>query len=212
MANFIVAVTGGIASGKSAVTELFSETGIVIADADIAARSVVEPGQPALEEIASSFGPHFVMDGKLNRPALRELIFDNPDAKKKLESITHPRIRELLTSECRAATSPYAIVAIPLLAESKKSRYDWINRILVIDTSCEIQKFRLLARDKISGELADKMLDAQASRSERLAIANDVITNMHDRPSLKESVLRLDERYRKLATELAVTRLHPKID
>lgn len=198
MANFIVAVTGGIASGKSAVTEFFSDIGIAVADADIAARTVVESGQPALEEIASYFGSHFLVEGQLNRQALRELIFGNPDAKRKLESITHPRIRELLINQCKAATSPYAIVAIPLLAEGSKSHYGWLDRILVVDTSREIQKSRLLARDKISEELADKMLDAQASRSDRLTIANDVITNVHDRQSLQESVQRLDMRYRKL--------------
>ncbi|MGH8050804.1 MAG: dephospho-CoA kinase [Methylococcales bacterium] len=199
MARFIVAVTGGIASGKSAVTELFSDIGIAVADADLAARTIVEPGQPALEEIADCFGSHFIVEGQLNRQALRELIFDNADAKIKLESITHPRIRELLIKQCKSATSPYAIVAIPLLAEGNQSHYGWINRTIVIDTPRQIQKFRLLSRDKIPEELADKMLDAQASRSQRLAIAHDVISNVHDRHSLKESVQRLDTRYRKLA-------------
>jgi dephospho-CoA kinase len=194
-----VAVTGGIASGKSAVTELFSSIGIVVADADIAARTIVESGQPALEEIAICFGSHFVVEEQLNRQALRELIFDNPDAKRKLESITHPRIRELLINQCKAATSPYAIVAIPLLAEGNKSHYDWLDRILVVDTSREIQKSRLLERDKISEELADKMLDAQASRCQRLAIANDVVSNMYDRQSLSESVQRLNLLYERLA-------------
>lgn len=194
-----MAVTGGIASGKSAVTELFSDIGIAVADADLAARSIVEPGQPALEEIAACFGSHFIVEGHLNRQALRELIFDDTDSKIKLESITHPRIRELLINQCKSATSPYAVVAIPLLAEGNKSHYGWIHRTIVVDTSREIQKSRLMARDKIPDELADKMLDAQASRAKRLRIANDVITNVHNRQSLKESVQRLDMRYRKLA-------------
>lgn len=197
MAKFIVAITGGIASGKSTVTQLFSDIGITIADADIAARTVVENGQPALVEIAANFGSHFISDGQLNRQALRELVFNNPDAKKKLESITHPRIRELMIAQCKASISPYAIAAIPLLAEGEKSHYDWIDRILVVDASRGLQKSRLLARDKISEDLADKMLDAQASRDQRLAIANDVITNVHNLQSLKESVKRLDARYRR---------------
>lgn len=203
MANFIVAVTGGIASGKSAVTKFFHDLGITVADADMAARAVVEPGQPALKEIASCFGSHLIVEEQLDRQALRELIFDNADVKKKLESITHPRIRELLIQQCQAATSAYAIVAIPLLAEGNKGHYAWINRILLVDTNRVIQKSRLLARDNITEALADKMLYAQASRAERLAIANDVISNVHDRQSLKESVKRLDENYRKFAVGAA---------
>jgi len=197
MANFIVAVTGGIASGKSAVTDFFKDLGVAVADADIAARAVVESGQAALDEIANHFGSDLVLDGQLDRAALRKLIFENADAKLKLESITHPRIRELLIEQCKAATSPYAIVAIPLLAEANKLNYGWLNRTLVVDVPIEIQKSRLLARDKISEALADKMLDAQASRSQRLAIADDVVTNIHDKQSLKESVHRLHMRYRK---------------
>ncbi len=199
MAKFIVSVTGGVASGKSAVTGFFDNLGITVADADLAARAVVEAGQPALEEIATCFGPNLIIEGQLNRQALRELIFDNPDAKKKLESITHPRIRQLLIQECQAAASAYAIVAIPLLAEGSKTHYAWIDRILVVDADRAIQKLRLLTRDKITESLAEKMLDAQASRVERLAIADDVITNVHDRLSLNESVKRLDEIYRKFA-------------
>ncbi len=199
MAKFIVAITGGIASGKSAVSEFFQGLGVVVADADIAARSIVMVGQPALQEIADSFGSHFVVEGQLNRQALRELVFAEPDAKRKLESVTHPRIRELLIAQCKSAASPYAIVAIPLLAEGEKSHYQWIDRILVVDASRGIQKSRLLARDRITEELADKMLDAQASREQRLAIANDVITNVYDLRSLKETVQRLDVRYRRSA-------------
>lgn len=205
MAKFIVAVTGGIASGKSAVTELFSECGIAIADADIAARKIVEPGQPALEEIATIFGRDLIANGQLDRQKLRELIFDNANAKKKLESITHPRIRQLLMQECENATSVFAVVAIPLLAEGGKSHYAWLDRILVVDVPREIQKSRLVARDGISTSLADKMLDSQASRGQRLAIADDVICNNHDFKSLRESVQRLDKRYRELAIAAAAT-------
>jgi len=199
MAEFIVAVTGGIASGKSAVTSFFNELGIGIADADLAARTIVEPGQAALEEIAACFGSQVVVAGQLNRQALRELIFENADARKKLESITHPRIRELLEQQCKTAESPYAIVAIPLLAEAGKTHYDWIKRILVVDVPRATQKSRLLARDNISESLAEKMLDGQASRAQRLAIANDVISNVHDLVSLGDGVKRLDSIYRQLA-------------
>ena len=199
MAKFIVAVTGGVASGKSAVTGYFDDLGITVADADIAARTVVEAGQPALQEIAACFGSKLIIQGQLNRQALRELIFNNADAKKNLESITHPRIRQLLVQESQAATSAYAIVAIPLLAEASKNDYAWINRILVVDADRKIQKSRLLKRDNITESLADKMLDAQASRAERLAVADDVISNMHDVDALKSSVMRLDKYYRKFA-------------
>lgn len=201
VARFIVAVSGGIASGKSAVSQIFSEFGIAIADADMAARTVVEAGQPALDEISKYFGSQLLTsDGQLDRQALRELIFDNADARQKLESFTHPRIRTLLLQECEAATSDYVLVAIPLLAEGNRAHYTWVNRILVVDAPREIQKSRLLKRDNISELLADKMLDAQATRAQRLAIADDVICNIHDRSSLKESVRRLHQRYTELAT------------
>lgn len=201
MASYIIAVTGGIASGKSAVSELFSECGIVIVDADIAARKIVEAGQPALEEIVACFGSHLVLGGQLNRQALRELIFDDAESRKKLEAITHPRIRQMLMQDCATASSPYAIVAIPLLVEGSQEHYAWLNRILLVDVSRDIQKKRLLARDQITESLADKMLDAQANRQQRLAIANDVISNMHNLDSLKYCVQRLDKRYRALATK-----------
>ncbi|MEO6171716.1 MAG: dephospho-CoA kinase [Arenimonas sp.] len=203
MARFIVAVTGGIASGKSSVTELFSDCGIDIVDADIAARKIVESGQPALDEITRFFGPAILTDGQLNRQVLREIIFDHPEAKKKLESITHPRIRELLMRGCESATSPYAVVAIPLLAEGDKANYEWLDRIVIVDVTREIQKKRLLARDKIDDHLADKMLNAQATREQRLAIADDVISNMYDLDSLRATVERLDSRYRQLAMTAA---------
>lgn len=200
MASFIIAVTGGVASGKSAVTGLFSEFGIMIADADLVARKIVEPGQPALDEIAKSFGTRLVIDGQLDRQALRELVFDSTVARKKLEAITHPRIRQLLMDQCTTASSPYAIVAIPLLAEGSREHFAWLSRILLVDVTRETQKKRLLSRDKITESLANKMLDAQASRQQRLALANDVISNMHSLDSLKQCVQRLDRRYRKLAT------------
>lgn len=201
VANFIVAVTGGIASGKSAVTALFSRHGIVIADADVAARKIVEPGQPALAEIAACFGAHLVVNGELDRQSLRLLVFDDPQARKRLEAITHPRIRQLLIKECTDADSPYAIAAIPLLAESNGKHYDWLDRILLVDVTRDLQKKRLVSRDKITEALADKMLDAQASREQRFAMAHDVICNMHDLDSLKHCVERLDRRYRQLASK-----------
>lgn len=201
MANFIVAVTGGIASGKSAVTDLFAQLGIVVADADLAARKIVEAGQPALSEIAQCFGQQLIVDGELDRQALRVLVFDDVEARRQLEAITHPRIRQLLTLECIDASSPYAIAAIPLLAESNRKNYAWLDRILLIDTTRDTQKKRLITRDAISELLADKMLDAQASREQRLAMANDVISNMHSFDALKNCVHRLDKRYRELAAK-----------
>jgi dephospho-CoA kinase len=200
MAAFIVAVTGGIASGKSAVTDCFSELGITIADADIAAREIVMPNQTALAEIVAAFGDDILENGELNRQTLRQKIFNDAAAKKTLETILHPRIRLRLQQQCQESTSAYAILAIPLLTEvGGKQAYPWLNRILVVDTQRKKQYQRLIDRDHISAQLANQMLDAQATRAQRLAIANDVISNMHDLQSLKHSVQRLHKRYQTLA-------------
>ena len=203
MAAFVVAVTGGIASGKSAVTALFEARGVAVADADAIAHAIVEPGEPALAEIVARFGSDVLdADGRLQRSRLRALVFADAGARAALEAITHPRIRAGLQQQCQSAAGDYAIAAIPLLAESKvppSQAWPWLRRVLVIDAPPEVQLARLIARDGIDAALAQRMLDAQATRPQRLALATDVIINDAALPDLEAAVTRLDTLYRKLA-------------
>ena len=197
---FTVALTGGIASGKSAVSERFGARGANVVDADIVARELVAPGSPALDEISALFGRDVLAaDGSLNRRALRERIFDNDDARTRLNAILHPRIRAVLRERASATREDaYALLVIPLLAENRDS-YAWVYRVLVVDVPREVQRARLVARDGITPALADAMLDAQASRAERLAIADDVIENVGTLDDLDREVSLLHERYLALA-------------
>lgn len=202
MATFVVAITGGIASGKSEVGRRFEQSGIALVDADVAAREVVAPGQPALAEIAAHFGPAIVQaDGQLDRVALRSIVFESPSERRALEAITHPRIRHLLQVQCAAAPGPYALVAIPLLAEGGgRHSYPWLQRILVVDAPPALQRDRLMARDRASRELAEKMIAAQCTRDQRLALADDVVINDGGVEALDGPIARLDRRYRRLAS------------
>ena len=202
MSDFIVAITGGVASGKSTVDALFRTRGVVVADADIAARDAVAPGSEGLAEVVAEFGAS-VLDptGQLDRPAMRRRVFADADARKRLEAIIHPRVREALRDLCRAATSAYAIASIPLLAEGGgRESYPWLQRILVVDVPGSVQLARLLQRDGIDDVLARTMIAAQASRRERLAIADDVLVNGGALDALPSQVEALDRFYRVLAT------------
>lgn len=197
MAGRVIAVTGGVASGKSAVCRAFSALGVYVADADLAARAVVEPGQPALAEVVAAFGPEVLQaDGHLDRAAMRRRVFDDPAARKRLEGLLHPRIRERLKAECGQAPGPYAVVDIPLLTEGGgRTAYPWLHRILVVDVPEAVQLARLQARDGVSPDLARRMLAAQASRAQRLALADDVIVNDGTLADLQAAVARLHTRY-----------------
>jgi len=201
MSNFIVGLTGGIASGKSEVSRRFEALGITVADADIAAREVVAIGSPALAAIAELFGAEVLQaDGSLDRAYLRQRVFANPDERRALEAITHPAIRARVRDVCEAANSPYAIAAIPLLTEAGgRPAYPWLNRILVVDAPKHVQHARLLSRDSIDAALAERMIQAQASRAQRLALADDVIVNDGHPDALQAHIEVLDARYRKLA-------------
>lgn len=201
MATFVVGVTGGVASGKSLVTALFERLGVAVADADLAARAVVAPGQPALAEIEARFGAGMILaNGMLNRVRMRALVFEDPKARHDLEAITHPRIRSILQRQCASASSNYVIAAIPLLAETGVARaYDWLDRVLVVDAPTQLQRSRLMARDGIDTSLADRMIQGQASRASRLKIASDVLINDSEPDSLQEPVTRLDALFRGLA-------------
>lgn len=195
---FTVALTGGVASGKSTVERLFASRGIEIIDADHVAREVVAAGTAGLADIVEVFGTDVLSaDGSLDRRAMRERVFADERARRQLEAIIHPRVREVLRQRASEVHSAYGMLVIPLLVES--GDYAWVNRVLVVDVPREVQRERLLKRDGISRELAEAMLDAQASREQRLAVADDVIDNSADLESLDAAVERLHRRYLQLA-------------
>jgi dephospho-CoA kinase len=202
MSDFIIGLTGGVASGKSEVTRRFEALGVSVADADLVARAVVEPGQPALAAIAARFGTGILLaDGGLDRRRLRERVFADAQARRELEAITHPAIRLLLREQCSAAPGPYAIAAIPLLAEAGgRAGYPWLDRILVVDAPLELQLARLMRRDAVDETLALRMIAVQAPREARLAIADDVVVNDGQPEHLDARVAALDAQYRAMAS------------
>lgn len=205
MAAYCVAVTGGVASGKTAVTRAFEALGVVVADADLAARVAVEPGSTGLSEIVAAFGAQ-VLDrsGALDRAAMRRRVFNDPHARQELEAIIHPRVRAHLQGECASAPGEYAVVAIPLLAEGGgREAYPWLDRILVVDVPVEVQHARLMLRDDTDAALATRMIEAQATRHARLAIADDVVVNTGSLDALREHVAALDRSYRTLARAMS---------
>jgi dephospho-CoA kinase len=195
---FRVGLTGGIASGKSTVAEFFSELGVPVVDTDLIAREVVSIGSPALEEIRSAFGPDVMSaDGELDRAVMRKIVFADDGKRRLLESILHPRIRELAFQRADQASAPYVIIVVPLLFESPMRNA--MDRILVVDCTLETQLQRLLARDCETEEQAKKIIAAQATRDERLSIADDVIANDGDLEATRREVGLLHRRYLALA-------------
>lgn len=171
-----VGITGGIGSGKTALTDWLSTQGVAIVDADQAARKVVEPGQPALTEIARVFGDDALhADGTLNRASMRERVFRDPSLRKQLEDITHPRIREELSSNLSAATSAYAVLSSPLLLETQQAQM--VDLIVVVDAPETTQIERTMARDNNTEDLVKEIMAAQMDRQTRLAKADIVIDN-----------------------------------
>lgn len=198
MTTFRVALTGGIASGKTTVADLFAELGVPVIDTDVIAREVVEPGQPALAEVVEAFGPGILeAGGRLDRPRLRERIFTDPDARRRLEAILHPAIRAEMERQSSAAGGPYQVLVIPLLTEGR--RRDHVDRVLLVDVPEEQQIQRLMCRDGVSHEQAQASLDAQATRAERLGMADDVVRNTARPDDLREAVAGLHAKYRQLA-------------
>ena len=202
MSDYFIGLTGGIASGKSALEKAFAKQGVVVADADLLAREVVAPGEPALAAVVERFGADVLQaDGQLDRAALRVRVFGDPDQRRALEAILHPAIRARLEAICRAAPGPYAIAMVPLLTEGGgRAAYPWLHRILVVDTPAAVQKARLMQRDGIDATLADQMMAAQASRAERLALADDIVVNDGDIHHLQHAADALHLRYLALAT------------
>lgn len=191
---WILGLTGGIGSGKSAAAQCFVDLGVHLVDADNAARWVVEPGRPALGQIAEHFGASVLQaDGSLNRSALRELIFKDPEQRVWLEGLLHPLIREEIRQYLARAESAYAILVSPLLLET--SQHQMVQRVLVIDVPESVQIERTVLRDKTNEEQVRAILKAQASRDERLGRADDVIVNDRDPAWLKSEVERLHHFY-----------------
>ncbi|MCQ4270690.1 dephospho-CoA kinase [Pseudomonas kuykendallii] len=194
MKPWILGLTGGIGSGKSAVAEHFVDLGVHLIDADHAARWVVEPGRPALARIAEHFGPTVLQaDGTLDRGALRSRVFQDAEQRRWLESLLHPLIGEEIVSYLAQAKSPYAILVSPLLIESGQHRLT--QRVLVVDAPEQLQLQRTMRRDKASEEQVRAILQAQAHREERLRHADDVLINDRDLPWLRSEVERLHHFY-----------------
>jgi dephospho-CoA kinase len=197
-----IGLTGGIASGKTTVAGLFAGKGVPVIDTDRIARDVVEPGQPALAGIEREFGPDVLDEkGRLRRRRLREIVFKDENRRKALEAILHPRIREQAEALASAAGGAYHIVVVPLLAESPMK--DTMDRILVVDCSEQTQLARLRRRDAESEAQARRMIASQATRAERLAIADDVVDNDG---SLESTARRVDELHRSYLERASKTR------
>ncbi|PWB53214.1 MAG: dephospho-CoA kinase [Nitrosomonadales bacterium] len=195
-----IGLTGGIGCGKSAVAELFSELGIAVIDTDQIARQLTAAGQPALAAIKNEFGSEFMLpDGNLDRARIRHLIFANAEAKKKLEAILHPLIRDEVKRLLALAPSPYAIVAVPLLLEAGAYR-EIVQRVLVVDCSEAQQVKRVVARSGLDETEVRAIMAHQFSRQERLRQADDIIDNHGNLSALKPQVEQLHQRYIKLAT------------
>jgi dephospho-CoA kinase len=193
-----IALTGGIASGKTTVADLFARLDVPVIDTDVIARDVVEPGQPALALVVAAFGAGVLAaDGRLDRRRLRERIFTDRDAKRQLEAILHPAIRTEMERQSAAAGGPYQILVIPLLAEG--GRRDHVDRVLLVDAPEDVQVERLMRRDCVTREQAVASLAAQASRAQRRAVADDIVVNAGPADALRARVAELDRVYRHLA-------------
>lgn len=176
MAKRLIGLTGGIASGKSAVADRLAQLGADIIDTDLISREVVAPGQPALVEIAEHFGPEVIAyDGSLNRAVVREQVFANPDERKWLEDLLHPLIRKTAIGRAQTSTASLAVLVVPLLFES--GQYKQTNLNVVVDVSEDTQRQRVLARDGVNAEQVEQILKAQMSRAARLEKADRVIDN-----------------------------------
>lgn len=200
---YVVAITGGIGSGKTTIANQFAELGIDVVDADVIAREVVELGTPALAAIADHFGPDVMTpDGQLDRRRLREQVFSDPSAKTWLNALLHPLIRSEMQRQCAAASSPYCLLVVPLLVENKLTGL--ANRVLVVDVDEATQIERTCRRDGVTTEQAKAIIAAQASRSERLGAADDVIENLNgSEMAIKARILTLHETYLAFASQQA---------
>ncbi len=198
--TFRVALTGGIASGKTTVANLFEALGVPVIDTDVIARTVVEPGQPALAAVVAAFGSDVLdADGRLDRRRMRERIFSDRAAQRRLEAILHPAIRNEMERQSREAGGEYQMLVIPLLTEG--GRRGHVDRVLLVDVPEEVQVERLVTRDGVTHEQAQAALAAQASRAARLEMADETLVNTGHIEDLRAKVVELDALYRRFAVE-----------
>ncbi len=194
----IVALTGGLASGKSSAARRFEELGVPVIDADVVTRRLVEPGAPALAEIVEAFGAEVLDErGRLDRAKMRRRIFRHDGDRRKLESILHPKVRDAMQAFAASSDAPYVLFVIPLLVETNRARE--MDRIIVVDAPRALQAARTAARDGSPPETIAAMLDAQAARADRLAIADTVIENTGDLAALHKRVDAVHREYLALA-------------
>tara|TARA_B100001113_G_C20985042_1_gene567873 strand:- start:191 stop:778 length:588 start_codon:yes stop_codon:yes gene_type:complete len=194
----IIGLTGGIGSGKTAVSETFEKLGITVVDADLASRVVVEKGKPCLEEIAKHFGNDILNENdELNRAKLREIIFNSDSEKLWLESLLHPAIAEQIKDELNASKSPYTILVSPLLLETNQR--DFCDKVLVVDVPIELQMERTTKRDGVSEDQVKSIIKSQINRDERLQLADEIILN---EGSIEDLEMIVRELHEKLISEL----------
>ena len=194
----IIGLTGGIGSGKSVASDKFKSLGITIVDADVASRTVVEPGKPALKEIEDHFGSGIITaEGKLDRNKLREIIATDPEERKWLESVLHPKIGEQITKEISESTSVYTLFVAPLLLETNSQ--EMCSRVVVVDVPKDVQIRRTAKRDKVSPNQVEQMVAAQMEREKRLEKADDVLLNSGTIEDLEKQVEELHKKYIKMA-------------
>ena len=201
MSDFVVGLTGGIGSGKSTVADLFVAQGAALVDTDAIAHELTAPGGIAMPALLAEFGPELATaTGALDRAAMRRLVFADATAKARLEGILHPLIRQVSGQRCQAATTPYVVLAVPLLVESGNYRQR-CDRIVVVDCPESLQIERVMARNGLAAAEVEAIMAAQASRAQRLAVADDVVLNAAGRDSLSAQVAVLHQKYLALATE-----------
>ncbi len=194
---FTVGVTGGIGSGKTAVTDFFASKDITVVDADIVARVVVEPGKPALARITQRYGPDILINDNLDRRKLRTIIFDDADERKWLECLLHPLIREQIVHELSSAESSYVVLVSPLMLETNQN--ELVDRVLVVDVPESIQIERTIARDQMTEEQTRQILNSQIQREQRVAKADDIVDNSGSLDQLHYSLEKLHQFYLSLA-------------
>lgn len=198
MSLLAIALTGGIGSGKTAVSRAFARHGVPVIDTDVLAREVVEPGRPALQDIVAAFGGDCLdTTGALDRAYLRRVVFADAGRRQRLEAILHPRILQALRERLAFIQAPYCLVVVPLLVETGLDKQ--FERILVVDVPEELQLGRVMARDRVDAEQARRILAHQASRAQRLAVADDVIENTGTLAELEDKVGELHQEYLALA-------------
>lgn len=198
--KFVLGLTGGIGSGKSAASQWFEAQGIAVVDADIVAREVVDIGQPTLQQIQQAFGDWVLLkDGSLNRRVLREHIFQSPEARKTLENITHPAIRTSIIQQLHAAQSPYAILVSPLLFET--NQHELTQHTLLIDAAIELQIQRASQRDGQNVEQIQKIIAAQMPREQKRAMADDIVLNDGELEHLYAHLTPLHEKYLQMTAQ-----------